>query len=544
MNEEQAVTLTREQLYDEIWTLSVAGVAKKYNADYNELRALCKEVDIPIPPSGYWAKLKFGKPAEKLLLPESSVTEVELPMIGKPKRTRRADTPKSEEDEIARSPVVSAEEMDPADGTEDTSDNTDAESSPWLYGGNSRYNVYYREKLYKEIWAEPVVKVAERYGVSDVAIHKVCRKLDIPTPPLGYWARVKAGAKLTKTPLPKSNGPSQMHGAKSFEGVKEKVPSAEKDFLKLLPEEDQQQILVAAQEIAMPPEEAPIHKKIAAYRTVVKNWNKTDRKDTGAKKAKDYYYNPPFLAGLISEESLPRVYRILDALFRQVERLGGLVEDDLSLQIQNEHVRLEIVEGQNAVPHVITRAEAQALMKYQDEKRHDRFWASKPQIRKNDYVFNGRLRISVRTGRYFRDTDKVNVESRLGDILIEIYEEAEKLRLERLAREEEARRKAEEARQREERRNRYNEEVERTVALENAALDFETACRIRAYVKEVQKLQGREGLDDKTAKWIEWATKKADWLDPTIARDDELFGKREHEKAQEEKVLKKHGQYW
>lgn len=213
-------------------------------------------------------------------------------------------------------------------------------------------------------------------------------------------------------------------------------------------------------------------------------------------------------------------------------------------KFKNEHVHLEIVEGQNAVPHVITRAEAQALMKYQDEKRHDSFWASKPQIRKNDYVFNGRLRISVRTGRYFRDTDKVNVESRLGDILIEIYEEAEKLRLERLAREEEARRKAEEARQREERRNRYNEEVERTVALENAALDFETACRIRAYVKEVQKLQGREGLDDKTDKWIEWATKKADWFDPTIARDDELFGKREHEKAQEEKVLKKHGQYW
>ena len=34
MNEEQAVTLTREQLYNEIWTLSVAGVAKKYNAEY------------------------------------------------------------------------------------------------------------------------------------------------------------------------------------------------------------------------------------------------------------------------------------------------------------------------------------------------------------------------------------------------------------------------------------------------------------------------------------------------------------------------------
>ena len=64
-------------------------------------------------------------------------------------------------------------------------------------------------------------------------------------------------------------------------------------------------------------------------------------------------------------------------------------------------------------------------------------------------MFNGRLRISVHQGRYLRDTDKVNVESRLGEILTDLYEESKKLRLERLAREEEVRRKAEEERRRE-----------------------------------------------------------------------------------------------
>jgi len=34
---------------------------------------------------------------------------------------------------------------------------------------------------------------------------------------------------------------------------------------------------------------------------------------------------------------------------------------------------------------------------------------------------------------------------------------------------------------------------------------------------------------------------KADWFDPTVARDDEAFGKREHEKGLSEKALKKHG---
>ena len=52
---------------------------------------------------------------------------------------------------------------------------------------------YERGKLYEEVWAEPVIKVAKRYGVSDVALRKTCKKLAVPLPPAGYWAKVVAG---------------------------------------------------------------------------------------------------------------------------------------------------------------------------------------------------------------------------------------------------------------------------------------------------------------------------------------------------------------
>lgn len=66
---------------------------------------------------------------------------------------------------------------------------------------SSRYD---RERLYEEVWTEPTQKVAERYGVSDVAIAKACASLNIPKPPRGYWARHAAGHKLPKRPpLPK-----------------------------------------------------------------------------------------------------------------------------------------------------------------------------------------------------------------------------------------------------------------------------------------------------------------------------------------------------
>ena len=51
-------------------------------------------------------------------------------------------------------------------------------------------------------------------------------------------------------------------------------------------------------------------------------------------------------------------------------------------------------------------------------------------------------------------------------------------------------------------------------------------------------------IDEETAAWVEWAMKKAAWFDPTVAWDDELFGKREHEKNATDKALKKYGQYW
>jgi len=130
-------------------------------------------------------------------------------------------------------------------------------------------------------------------------------------------------------------------------------------------------------------------------------------------------------------------------------------------------------------------------------------------------------------------------------MLIELYEESQVLRIDREAREEAERTRKEEARLREERRNRYNDEVERTLALENAALDYEKACRIRTFVKAVESTCGQDGLDEETAAWVDWAKKKADWFDPIVARDDELLGEREHEKSEDQKALKqKYGQYW
>jgi hypothetical protein len=50
-----------------------------------------------------------------------------------------------------------------------------------------------KETLEKMIWSKPTTQVAKHFGVSDKAIEKLCKKLEIEKPPIGYWNRVNAG---------------------------------------------------------------------------------------------------------------------------------------------------------------------------------------------------------------------------------------------------------------------------------------------------------------------------------------------------------------
>jgi len=46
-----------------------------------------------------------------------------------------------------------------------------------------------------------MVKLAKEFGLSGRRLEKICVKHDIPTPPLGYWAKVNFGKPVKKIPL-------------------------------------------------------------------------------------------------------------------------------------------------------------------------------------------------------------------------------------------------------------------------------------------------------------------------------------------------------
>src|SRR5215470_943667 len=62
--------------------------------------------------------------------------------------------------------------------------------------------IFRRSELHAQVWGEPMRTVARKYGVSDVALAKRCRRWGIPLPPRGHWAKVAAGRTVKMVPLP------------------------------------------------------------------------------------------------------------------------------------------------------------------------------------------------------------------------------------------------------------------------------------------------------------------------------------------------------
>jgi hypothetical protein len=437
-NEKGIVKLTRQQIYDDIWKMSVAGVARKYNLHYAHLIESCKEADIPFPTSGYWTRKNCGKDVSSEVVSLSGDGSILVDLTTNDSVVKRIKKRKAEEKTSVKEDFVAPE--------------NEAES----------------EKKPKD---NEIVVVSETRGI-----------------------------------------------------------------LEFLEENEREKVLNVACSLEIN-ENTSLHKALVQYKKRISEYN-VKLKNAQSQR----YYNPrynkpenePDFFKEVSEDSIKRVMAILDSLFKAVEKLGGSINDDLSIQIKNDSVRIRVAESKDKVKHEITKQEAQELLKYEDEKKRYR-WASMPKIRQYDQVYNGRIRIVFDEKKYIRDSEKEKLEDRLGDILISLYGKAEENRVARELREEAERKRAEEERRREELRKRKEDEITRTKELTNKAEDYRIASEIRAYINAMIE----NGNEKATSEWIEWASKKADWYDPTLDVENEYLGRREHGKNKEEKDLDK-----
>ncbi|GEM_PF-1397694 len=94
----------RDALYNEVWTDPVTTVAARYNLSDNGLRKYSRKYGIPLPPPGYWARVKSGQKVQKSALP---------PVIGEVKKYIRNYVIKyrSDFDQLTDEELINAEEL-------------------------------------------------------------------------------------------------------------------------------------------------------------------------------------------------------------------------------------------------------------------------------------------------------------------------------------------------------------------------------------------------------------------------------------------------
>lgn len=182
-----------------------------------------------------------------------------------------------------------------------------------------------RDKLFAEVWAEPVQSVAKRYGLSDVGLKKLCSRLQIPTPPRGHWAKLKAGKAVSAPPtLPVFKGnPRHLHRfvAQPVKPSGESPPPDERLLPVLAFERD------PANHIRVPSRGTHWHPLVAATRDALSSGYRDNR-------------GIPIPGGqgfdiAVSAGQRKRAFRVLNTLVKALEKRGySLLPGDRHMQVE------------------------------------------------------------------------------------------------------------------------------------------------------------------------------------------------------------------
>jgi hypothetical protein len=417
-----------------------------------------------------------------------------------------------------------------------------------------------REDLYELAWSKPISELAKDFGISDVGLAKRCRRLGVPLPGRGYWARIDAGQKPYRPKLPQREPQRHDQNALTVPTVEpreeEKLPTTEETqdgawlAERLAFEQRPENAVVVEQppsrwdpvvriyrdnlraevkEVLASRASHERHEKLPEWRKQ-RDWNNDGykwRSMVGRGERLLDYHKPR--AFRVTMQTLERALAITNAIATAGKARGFELRDD---------------EKEGRIMVVGHAAEVQFRVTEQLETKVRPSSWRKGETEKYK-VPTGRLRITMtdgwREGPIFEDKGNVTLETRLNRFFAALYKpivkqwqdareakiRREKERLAELKRAEAERIRAEEERKSAAERRRRD-------ALCAEAQKWENAQRIRAYVGCVREVasggrnqgaievEGQGNGRDSSAVWVEWALRVADELDPTALRRQDL----------------------
>lgn len=399
-----------------------------------------------------------------------------------------------------------------------------------------------REELYELAWSKSLTSLAKDFGISDVALAKRCRGLNIPIPGRGYWARVEAGQKPPRPKLPAREPKWRDRLALTLARFPHAPMPTSPD------EEGADPMVRQIASLALEPAPSILEILPAVKRTAVRLKHPRRAElhfDRGER-------NGHLVPIEVTPKALERALLLADQLLRSADALGwsfidpasrseGTAEEEKQpaprygrhaepppaepkpppegrLLVEGEEVEIRIEERFREEPRVPSSAELAR------EKREYGYYAPR-----TTSIATGKLRVArdYTYGRYrgpprrsWYDRNGAAVEDQIQEILLGCYEVALYMRQQRAKDEEEARQRKEEERLREERLARQEANAQLIKQLETDAGAWHRARYLRRYIRAARRRLNGEVPSvrylDTIIDFLAWADRYVEQLDPLI----------------------------
>lgn len=361
-----------------------------------------------------------------------------------------------------------------------------------------------RETLYEQVWSTPMTKLAKEYGISDVAMAKICKKLNVPHPGRGYWQRKETGKAVKQLPLPPNSDP-----AKQAVTIH---PTVRPDSLEPVSEETTQRITAEqnpAQKIEVPDRLGKTHRLLSGQ---LSEWRSATVDEYGAIQSGSLRQ----LNMRVSPQHLARAVRIMNALFLALEARGHQVgiqvgyKKTLGVRIDGQPVEFGLEE------------KFQRSERSEEKNRKQDPWG----YRRYEYVSTGTLILKITEWgvdglqKTWSDGKTTKLENYLNEFVVGLLRIAETVKARRLKQEQEEQLRREAERRRQAEAIKRQEELARLQALEQEAANWAKAQQLRTYLSALKDMltikHGEIQPGSRADQWLTWAHQHADRLDPLV----------------------------
>lgn len=358
--------------------------------------------------------------------------------------------------------------------------------------------LFNREDLYKRVWEKSLVQVAADYGLSDNGLKKICNKMNVPIPYNGYWAKLKYGKEVFKTPLPNLK-PGDLE---TYElEIKEKK---EKEILeryqKLIEFEN-----LPENKITVPERVTRLHPLVQQTKEMFSK-ARVGYRDDFIRMHRGICFNL-----IVTKNTYKRSIPILNTLLLELEKRG--------FKIQIPKDESEWVSSKILYDNFIYEIELRELSKY-EMREVENSYTYKKELEKYK-VGTGILKIEVKIDggwekiTLVKDNNKIKLEEQMNQMFIRLYEIINNEILRKREIEEYWAKVREKEKEAERLLEERKKEQQRTDNLLKLAEEWNRVKYISTFLDEIEiAMKEKNLLSEEKKEWLGWARNKMKSINP------------------------------